>query len=634
MDETLSLGTGRQADGAEGPARPALVVLWCADEPERAGEVAWLDDPPLVLGRSGTLAFVRARPGGDEPTPPLRAPRISREQLRIVAEGRDLLVENLGRCPMLLNGRPTPRCPWVPGALIELQDQLLLRCERRGPLPAAPSSHPFGEPDADGIVGETPEAWEIRRQIAFCGPLDAHVLVRGPSGSGKELVARALHARSRRRRSALVSRNAATFPETLIEAELFGNLAGFPNPGMPARPGLVGAADGSTLFLDEFGELPPAQQARLLRVLDQGEYTRLGEARATRADLRLVAATNRPLDVLKSDVLARFPLRIELPGLDLRRADVPLVAAQLLRRIAREEPHLARFVAPSTGTPRITASLVAALVDHPYTTHVRELSCRCGRRCGAAPATSSCCGRSTPRRCATRRRPRSTRAASGPRRSRRPSSATTGATRRRARSSACPPATRSAASSASTGCSASPRPPAGPLGGQLQRRAQVLAARAARRRDAPHRAARHGHGHPDHGPRQRVRGGLGVGGLGEHHAGLPAGEVRGVAAAARPARRRPATAPPCARPRIGPEEARHHGGLQVLGRCAHHEPVAVPPGGEQVDGCVGVALDLRAQAPHQAPQAVRAHQDGAPHGARAGTARASARPRPRAPAAG
>ncbi|MEQ1502190.1 MAG: sigma 54-interacting transcriptional regulator, partial [Myxococcota bacterium] len=318
-------------------------------------------------------------PGREEPTGELQSPKISREQLRITfdADENRFRIDNVGRCPLLLNGRPTSTCPWVPGALIELRDQLVLRCERRpalvGPDPGTrPEPFPFGGPDAAGIVGETPEAWDVRHQIAFCGPLDAHVLLRGPSGSGKELVARALHARSRRARVALVSRNAATFPDSLIDAELFGHAANYPNPGMPARPGLIGASDGSTLFLDEFGELPENHQARLLRVLDQGEYTRLGDARSTRADLRLIAATNRPLDVLKPDVLARLPLRIVLPGLDARRADVPLIATHLLRGIARDEPHLAPYL-DDAGVPRWTSRLVSLLVDHPYTTHVREL---------------------------------------------------------------------------------------------------------------------------------------------------------------------------------------------------------------------------------------------------------------------
>lgn len=378
-DITRSLATGSPLEPSDVPTRRALVLLWSADQPERAGELAWLEpDPvgePLVLGRSGTLRWLRVRPGRVEPTGQLDSPRISRVQLTITLQPDGVTFHNVGRCPLLLNGRPTQTCPWVPGALLELRDQLLFRCERRPDLEphTDPPDHPFGGPDGWGIVGETPEAWELRRQIAFCGRLDAHTLLRGPSGSGKELVARALHASSRRSRATLISRNAATFPETLIEAELFGNVASFPNPGMPARPGLIGAADGSTLFLDEFGELPQAQQARLLRVLDDGEYTRLGDAQSRRSDLRLVAATNRPLDVLKPDVLARLPLRIVLPGLDQRRADIPLLAIHVLRQITRDEPHLAKFLDPTTGAPRFTPGLVSVLVGHPYTTHVREL---------------------------------------------------------------------------------------------------------------------------------------------------------------------------------------------------------------------------------------------------------------------
>src|SRR6185295_18995653 len=113
------------------------------------------------------------------------------------------------------------------------------------------------------------------------------------------LVARALHSRSGM--SKLTSRNAATLPEALVEAELFGNLKNYPNPGMPERPGLIGAADGGCLFLDEFAELPQPAQAHLLRALDQGEYQRLGDATVRHARFRLIAATNRPESALRRD---------------------------------------------------------------------------------------------------------------------------------------------------------------------------------------------------------------------------------------------------------------------------------------------------------------------------------------------
>src|SRR6185369_7117992 len=125
-----------------------------------------------------------------------------------------------------------------------------------------------------------------------------------------------------------------------VDAELFGNVKNYPNPGTPEREGLIGEADGSTLFLDEIGELPVHMQAHLLRVLDRGgEYQRLGDSRAQRADLRVVAATNRPLDALKHDFLARLTLRLEIPSLDERRDDIPLLARHLLRRAAETSEH-------------------------------------------------------------------------------------------------------------------------------------------------------------------------------------------------------------------------------------------------------------------------------------------------------
>jgi len=202
------------------------------------------------------------------------------------------------------------------------------------------------------------------------------VLLLGESGSGKELVARALHKRSARGRRSMVCRNAATFPEALIDAEVFGNAKNYPNPGTPDRKGLVGEADGSTLFLDEIGELPEHLQAHLLRVLDEGEYQRLGEARARTADLRLIAATNRPVGRLKHDFLARFPLRLTLPPLRDRVEDIPLLALHLLRQIAGADRDLAvRFFDDGVGgpVPRVSLELVEGLIAHNFPANVREL---------------------------------------------------------------------------------------------------------------------------------------------------------------------------------------------------------------------------------------------------------------------
>ncbi|MEZ4470608.1 MAG: sigma 54-interacting transcriptional regulator [bacterium] len=375
-DETTEVAPAEARGALRDPGeRLALVILWSAEEPQKVGE-ALLVVPrgaAVELGR-GTEGLVRQRPGRNVPATPLESRRISRRQLRLQGLGLRVQVENLGRCPLLVRGVATTQAVVEPGELIEVEGQLLLLCVRRpAVLPtgrgAAPG--PWGEADADGIVGESPAAWALRDQLAFIGPRVGHVLVLGRSGTGKELAARALHRASPRAGGPFVARNAATLPESLVDAELFGHTRNYPNAGMPERPGLVGEADGGTLFLDEIGELPAALQAHLLRLMDGGEYQRLGEARTRRADLRLVAATNRPRDSLKSDFLARFRHVIELPDLDDRREDVPLLIRHLLVRAAAEDPEVAAFV--EAGHPRLAADLVAALVLHPLPLQVREL---------------------------------------------------------------------------------------------------------------------------------------------------------------------------------------------------------------------------------------------------------------------
>ncbi len=372
----------------------ALVLLWSRDEPERSGEIALLPSGraglSVTLGRAeaegdpSRLELGRQRPGEITPTGALRSPRVSREQLRFrVRKGGALEVENVGRAPLLVNGEAVSSAELAPGDLLEIQKQALFLVTHRPLLlprfaegTPTPAPFRFGEPDAWGVVGESPETWALRERVAFVAGRAAHVLIRGASGTGKELVAQAIHALSPRARGPLVTRNAATIPETLIDAELFGNARNYPNPGMPDRPGLIGESDGGTLFLDEFAEIPPAMQAHLLRVLDQGEYHRLGEARTRKADFRLIAATNRPESAMKEDVLARLRIRVEVPDLNARREDIPLLVVHLLRRVAKSDPHLANRFFPdgnARGRPRVSLALMDALVRRRYSTNVREL---------------------------------------------------------------------------------------------------------------------------------------------------------------------------------------------------------------------------------------------------------------------
>jgi two-component system nitrogen regulation response regulator GlnG/two-component system response regulator HydG len=253
---TLTTRTGeRVAAGEETELALGLVIAWSHDEPHRIGEVALVPaERTFVLGRgepgdgADALAFVRQRPGLTEATPPLGSPRISRQQLRVRAAGDALAVSNIGRCRLTVRGEEIAETEVRPGDVLELGSELVLMCVVR-PLALAPLSNayppvPFGRADAHGLVGESPEAWRLREVLAFVARRTGHVLVRGASGTGKELVARALHALSSRASRPLVARNAATFPEGLIDAELFGTAKNYANAGMEASAGLIGEADG------------------------------------------------------------------------------------------------------------------------------------------------------------------------------------------------------------------------------------------------------------------------------------------------------------------------------------------------------------------------------------------------------
>ena len=203
------------------------------------------------------------------------------------------------------------------------------------------------------IVGESPAVRRMLEQIAQVAPTDSTVLIQGETGTGKELVARAIHEASTRREKPLVKVNCAALPRDLVESELFGHEKGAFTGALQQRRGRFELADGGTLFLDEVGELPLESQAKLLRVLQEHEFDRVGGTRTLRANVRVIAATNRGLQaqvaagVFRADLfyrLAVFPVAV--PPLRERRGDIPLLIRHFAARCARKLGHAVDHIAP------------------------------------------------------------------------------------------------------------------------------------------------------------------------------------------------------------------------------------------------------------------------------------------------
>ncbi|HWK36774.1 sigma 54-interacting transcriptional regulator, partial [Sphingomonas sp.] len=224
--------------------------------------------------------------------------------------------------------------------------------------------------DAVPMIGRSPAMQEVYRIIARVVSNDLTVLVSGESGTGKELVARAIHDLGPRRHAPFIALNMAAIPRELIEAELFGHERGAFTGAAARNAGRFEQAAGGTLFLDEIGDMPKEAQTRLLRVLQSGEFTTVGGARTIKADVRIVAATNRDLAALVSaggfreDLYYRLNVvPVTLPSLRERRQDVALLARHFLDRAAED------------GLPRkqIGAEGIVALEGHDWPGNVREL---------------------------------------------------------------------------------------------------------------------------------------------------------------------------------------------------------------------------------------------------------------------
>ena len=223
----------------------------------------------------------------------------------------------------------------------------------------------------DGIVGHAPRFEETLERIHRVSMTNATVLITGETGTGKELVARAIHRRSRRSSHAMVSASLAALPKELVASELFGHEAGAFTGAVQKRIGRFEAANASSLFLDEVGELPLGVQVTLLRALQEGEFERIGSNQTRTADVRVIAATNRNLEeaiedgLFRSDLfyrLAVFP--IHLPPLRERREDIPRLADHFLARVA------ARLGRELSG---IDTESMARLIEYSWPGNIREL---------------------------------------------------------------------------------------------------------------------------------------------------------------------------------------------------------------------------------------------------------------------
>lgn len=221
------------------------------------------------------------------------------------------------------------------------------------------------------LTGSSPPVMELRRQILLAAPSESRVLIWGPNGAGKEVVARLLHLHSRRATGPWVAVNCAAIPAELIESELFGHLKGAFTGALESRRGKFEVADGGTLFLDEVGDMSLLTQAKVLRVLQESRFTRLGGAQEVKVDVRVIAATNKDLEAeitagrFRKDLFFRLnviPLRV--PALAERREDVAVLAAEFMRELAA-----------SLGVPpkRFSPEALERLQRHDWPGNVREL---------------------------------------------------------------------------------------------------------------------------------------------------------------------------------------------------------------------------------------------------------------------
>jgi two-component system nitrogen regulation response regulator GlnG len=358
---------------------PGLTVLYHPDL-QRIGERVAL--PGLASGREEFLS--RREPSFSQPgqalVRPLGDPYLSRSPIRLVGDMSGAVVLDCRETstPIEVDGRPAAGIHELPaaeverGAVLLLAHRVVLLLSRLDPLPSAVL------PDF-GLVGESLPVVRLRQEILRASDLAVPVLLRGETGTGKELVARALHEAGPRRTRPFLAVNMGAVPATLAAAELFGAARGSFTGADRARPGYFYRAHGGTLFLDEIGETPAEVQPLLLRALETGEIQPVG-GEPQRVDARLIAATDADLEAAAAAGRFRAPLlhrlagyEVRLPPLRERRDDFGRLLLHFLRQELEAMGEAFRLATPPDGRPWLPAPLVARLAAFSWPGNVRQL---------------------------------------------------------------------------------------------------------------------------------------------------------------------------------------------------------------------------------------------------------------------
>jgi DNA-binding NtrC family response regulator len=295
----------------------------------------------------------------------LRDPAVSRHHCVIRATERGFLLRDLGsRNGTTLAGFRVEGAYLAPGAVIGAGDTKL----RFVPLAEEIVEPLSGDEQYGRVLGQSPAMRRLFAALPRIAASDSTVLIEGETGTGKGLLADAIHARSQRARGPFVVIDCSAIPPNLIEAELFGHMKGAFTGAQASRPGAFEGAAGGTVFLDELGELPIDMQPKLLRALEERVVRRIGSLEPIRLDVRVVAATNRDLrqevnrGTFRSDLYYRLNIvRIRLPPLRERREDIPMLVAHFYEQLSR------------SGDPRPPAELCAAFALQDWPGNVREL---------------------------------------------------------------------------------------------------------------------------------------------------------------------------------------------------------------------------------------------------------------------